>query len=213
MSGRDSCNLDVFNSRGDEVVNFAKKNVCRSARRRNHRTRDGTRMMVSRRPSIRCQYIDATWHCRRLRKIAQLRSTHDAITARAIRYSRGVTRSTPGHSNGAAHHATTHPRPRRLHPGRRPARGCERAIPAAAKSAAEFCASAASHQSFARPNTGTLGGAFASADHQRTTLGSAFRGARGTRRAAFGFRIVPGAFRLPVAIVGFRGSSALQRDD
>jgi hypothetical protein len=158
--------------------------------------------------------MDATWHCRRLRKIAQLRSMHDAIMAAAIRYSRGVTRSTPGHSNGTAHHATTHPRPRRLHPGRRPARGCERAIPAAAKSAAEFCASAANHQSFARPNTGTLGGAFASADHQRTNLGSAFRGARGTRRAAFGFRIVPGAFRLPIAVVGFHikgGCSAKRR--
>jgi hypothetical protein len=154
--------------------------------------------------------MDATWHCRRLRKIAQLRSMHDAITAAAIRYSRGVTRSTPGHSNGTAHHATTHPRPRRLHPGRRPARGCERAIRAAVKSAAEFCTSAANHQSFARPNTGTLGGAFASADHQRTTLGSAFRGARGTRRAAFGFRIVPGAFRLPIAVAGFQMGSHIK---
>ena len=85
-----------------------------------------------------------------------------------------------------------------------PLAAASRAIPAAVKSAAGFCASAANHQSFARSNTGTLGGAFASADHQRTTLGSAFRGARGTRRAAFDFRIVPGAFRLPIAVVGFQ---------
>src|SRR5262245_2498143 len=137
---------------------------------------------------------------------AKLRNCDPCTTQQrvaAIRYSRGATISTPGHSNGTAHHATTHPRPRRLQPGRRPARGCERAIPNAVKSAVEFGVSAANHQSFAGPNTLSLGSAFAGADHQRTTLGSTFRGARGTRRAAFGFRIVPGAFRLPVAVVGF----------
>jgi hypothetical protein len=66
------------------------------------------------------------WNCGKLSEIAQLRLMYRRSRPRQWAYSRCVTISMLGHSNGAARHATPHKRPRCLHPGSRSGHGGER---------------------------------------------------------------------------------------
>jgi hypothetical protein len=116
-------------------------------------------------------------------------------------YSRSVTISTLGHSNGTAHHATTHKPPRCLYPGFRSGHGGERAgwQNAEFQSSPPGCARSQPAQSQRAEYPSAVAGTFAVAGHQRTDV--AARLVSAIRSAAAHGRPVGanlGPFRLPI---------------
>jgi hypothetical protein len=158
------------------------------------------------------------WNCGKLSEIAQLRSMYWRSRPRQWAYSRRVTISMLGHSNGTARHATTHKRPRCLHPGSRSGHGGERTgfqfkpsltrnrgRSTAARSCPGCAQSPARSQYFERPNTWAVAGTFAVDERQRTgdaarsydaAAGAAFAddpSCRPTERGPFRFPISDGS--------------------
>jgi hypothetical protein len=151
------------------------------------------------------------WNCGKLSEIAQLRSMYRRSRPRQWAYSRCVTISMLGHSNGAARHATTHKRPRCLHPGSRSGHGGERTgfqfkpslttdrgRSTAARSCPGCAQSPARSQYFERPNTWAVAGTFAVDERQRT--GDAAR----SYDAAAGAAVAHAPFRRPTGPSPFR---------
>jgi hypothetical protein len=159
------------------------------------------------------------WNCGKLSEIAQLRLMYRRSRPRQWAYSRCVTISMLGHSNGAARHATPHKRPRCLHPGSRSGHGGERTgfqfkpslTPArgryaAAKSCPGYTQSPARSQYFERPNTFAVACTFAVDERQRTAAAArsyhagpcaavAHDPCRPTERGPFRFSISDGSLR------------------
>ena len=132
---------------------------------------------------------------------------HRRSRARQWVYSRSVTISMLGHSNGTPRHATTHKRPRCPYPGSRSGHGGERTGNSTAATINSYGDPSQSprYQCFGRPHTCAVASTSAAADRQRTGVAYAptraatrARSSADARRGPFRFSIPGGSFRFPI---------------